>query len=240
MKNPYDKLAKFYDSIIGRYSNETVEKKLVAKYAGRVNSLLELGCGTGLVLEQFKSVKRLAGVDISPEMIKVAKSKRGYADYKVADITKFNSSEKFDCVLCVYDTMNHLQKFEDWKKVFKVAYECMTANGVFIFDINTISKLERLSEEPPTAFEYPHGYFIFDVSKVSRNKFDWDLKIFESIGKDNYKLTSQKIIESAFPVAKVISGLSKFFDILDLRDENIKFEATQDSERIYFICKRKL
>lgn len=239
MKTSYDTLAKFYDNIIGRYSNEPVEKKLVQKYTGRINSLLELGCGTGIVLEQFKNVKRLLGVDISPEMIKVAKSKRNFAKYEVADITSFKTEEKFDCVLCVYDTINHLQKFDDWKKVFKVSHECLDKNGIFIFDVNTVPKLDRLSDEPPTAFEYPNGYFIFDVNMLSSFKYEWDLKIFELKGSDMYQLTSQKIIESAFPIPKIISGLTKHFDILEMLDENIKFEATQESERIYFICKRK-
>ena len=239
MKTPYDKLAKFYDDIIGRYSNEPVELNLVNKYFKQTNSLLELGCGTGSVLELFIHLPRVAGIDISPEMIKIAKAERNFAKYEVADITTFKTEEKFDCVLCVYDTINHLQKFSDWKKVFEVAHNSLNPDGVFIFDVNTISKLERLSDEPATAFIYKNGYFIFDVNKHSSNLFEWNLKIFESTGKDNYKLTTQTINESAYPVPKILIELAKNFEILDMRDENIKFEATQDSERIYFICKRK-
>jgi SAM-dependent methyltransferase len=38
------------------------------------------------------------------------------------DMTDFDLEEKFDIVLCNYNSICHLTDFSDWKKFFKQAY----------------------------------------------------------------------------------------------------------------------
>jgi predicted TPR repeat methyltransferase len=60
----------------------------------RFGSMLDLGCGTGLAGEAFRScVDRLVGVDLSPGMIAEAKRKTFYDRLAVADMIAFLAEE---------------------------------------------------------------------------------------------------------------------------------------------------
>ena len=62
-------------------------------------AVLDLGCGTGLAGVQFKPrASRLIGVDISPEMIELARARNLYDRLDVAEITDWLDlcPERFD------------------------------------------------------------------------------------------------------------------------------------------------
>jgi SAM-dependent methyltransferase len=69
-------------------------------------SILEIGCGTGDLLSQLKPKEGL-GLDISPEMIKIASSKHGEIKYLVGDIEDLTLQQKFEYII-MQDTIGHL------------------------------------------------------------------------------------------------------------------------------------
>ena len=62
------------------------------------SSILEIGCGTGHLLNSLKPSYGL-GIDISPEMIKHAEDNFPHLDFKVADCENFSISKKFDFII---------------------------------------------------------------------------------------------------------------------------------------------
>ena len=62
-----------------------------------VNSILDLGCGTGLMEGEARSFcKKLVGIDLSGEMLKQAKNKGIYDQLIETDILKYLSEEKLN------------------------------------------------------------------------------------------------------------------------------------------------
>ena len=64
-------------------------------------SFLDLGCGNGWVVRKVAKnllCKRSVGIDGSNQMILNAKAKGGDAEYILADINSYKSSEKFDVI----------------------------------------------------------------------------------------------------------------------------------------------
>jgi ubiquinone/menaquinone biosynthesis C-methylase UbiE len=75
-------------------------------------SILELGCGTGGLLNALKP-KRGVGVDFSPEMLKVAKENYPHLEFREADIETLEGwGETFDVVV-LSDVVGHLQDIEE-------------------------------------------------------------------------------------------------------------------------------
>jgi len=75
-------------------------------------SILELGCGTGDLLQALKP-KRGVGVDFSPEMLKIARNRYPDLEFRLADIEQLESwGETFD-VLIVSDVVGHLMDIEE-------------------------------------------------------------------------------------------------------------------------------
>ena len=72
----------------------------------REGTLLDIGCGRGLILEYFNyRGYETVGADISPEMVQML-SERGF-ECRLLDIEKDKIGEKFDVVLCL-ETLQHL------------------------------------------------------------------------------------------------------------------------------------
>ena len=75
-------------------------------------SVLELGCGTGDLLDAVKP-KRGVGIDFSPEMLKIAKGRYPQLEFREADIEQLEPwGETFD-VLIMSDVIGYLQDIEE-------------------------------------------------------------------------------------------------------------------------------
>lgn len=75
-------------------------------------SILELGCGTGELLNACKP-KRGVGIDFSGEMLKIAREKYPELEFRQADIEEMETwGERFD-VLILADVVGHLQDIEE-------------------------------------------------------------------------------------------------------------------------------
>jgi len=72
--------------------------------------VLELGCGTGAILEGLQPSYGL-GIDLSPEMIAVARQKRPTLRFEVGDIEHLSLQETFDYIVMV-DIVEHLSSLE--------------------------------------------------------------------------------------------------------------------------------
>lgn len=235
----YNKIAKYYDEVIGKgfETNEYLNRR-IKKYNADVRSVLELGCGTGNNLLTFDKNIKLTGVDISGEMLKIAKRKVPTCRFYRKDIRDFNSDKKFDLVICLYDTLNHILLFSEWKKLFARVHRFLNDGGLFIFDINTLAKLDYFSAVSPFMHEFRSGYLIVNIKKIFRDTFNWNLKIFENKKHNIYTLLEQNIKESSFELNSISSELEKYFIIKRIEDENGR-KAGPGNERVFFVCQKK-
>jgi len=237
--NSYDRIAKFYDDVIGRsFEPAFFLKELINKYSSNVISLLELGCGTGSILEVLSRDYDVTGVDLSEEMLKIARRKNTGVTLSKQSIVDFKLNKKFDAIICVYDTVNHLTKFSDWKKLFGNIYKHLNQSGIFLFDINTISKLDNLAYLSSFVEKFNENYLVIDVKKLGKNLYDWELKIFENIQNDEYRLHVENIKEVSFSIKRIKDELRKNFIIRKTLTEDSK-RVSGNSDRVYFVCKKK-
>jgi len=88
------------------------------------SSVLEIGCGTGQLLHDLKPRKG-AGIDISPEMIKIAKAKFPDLEFNVMDGENLCLEGSFDYVILT-DTLCYL---EDIQQLFKQIKKVITPNS---------------------------------------------------------------------------------------------------------------
>lgn len=88
--------------------------------------VLDVGCGTGVLIDDYlkRNVHSLTAIDISFEMIKVAKSKYPNIKFVCEDINNFNQG-KYD-VIMFYDCFPHINNKD---KALKHANELLKENG---------------------------------------------------------------------------------------------------------------
>jgi SAM-dependent methyltransferase len=237
----YERYSRFYDAVMddpGPRAERVLE--WIDRYVPEANSLLELGCGTGSILARLPSVGSLTGVDRSPAMLAVARGKVPGARLIEDDMQAFSFDERFDVVICVFDSLNHLLDFNEWQETFSRVRDHLVDGGLFVFDVNTIGELRRLGEEPPWVFDFPAGLAIVDVlfaeDDEGNGMSNWDIRIFEQVGVDKFQLHREEIGELGVRLGRLRSALVQHFVVLDEVSES-GGTPTDESVKAHFACR---
>ena len=128
-------------------------------------------------------------------------------------------------------------KFSDWKQMFVTAQKHLNDGGVFIFDINTEKKLNRVITEPAGTREFDKNLMVMNVSDIGKGVSNWNVKVFEHVKGDQYRLHEENIKEVSFPKEQILEALKLSFRSVKVIDTD-KTHPKKKAERFYFICKK--
>jgi SAM-dependent methyltransferase len=235
----YDVFAPFYDAVQGdRADHAAYIRSLVEEHHSEARTVLELACGTGSVLKQLQPFYEVAGVDRSEAMLDVARRKLPGARLELGDMTTVELGQTFDVVLCAFDSINHLLRFEEWEAVFDRALAHLNEGGIFVFDVNTEWQLARFASEQPLAQFFERSNLIFlDVTATTDGAYLWMIRVFEALGDDDYKLHAEDVPEAAFAAERIEASLLERFAGVDVYDAS-RPEPSPESARLHFVCRR--
>ena len=145
----------------------------------QVQNILELACGTGnLTIPLTKKNYDIAGIDISEEMLSVAREKAEKEGVELVllqqDIAELDFDvPNLDCILCACDGFNYLTYDDELESVFEKSYELLKDDGVFIFDISSYYKLSTILGNNM------YGENREDVAYMWQNYFDSEENVVE-------------------------------------------------------------
>ena len=137
---PFEKLSKFYKKDWGIESTKYVVlvSNVINNYNLKINSILDVACGTGILAKELMNIGfKVSGIDISEDMINIAKENTKDNSFKVADMKDFKLNRKFDIITCAFDSINYITNNKDMEKTLSNIFNHLENNGFFIFDINT-------------------------------------------------------------------------------------------------------
>ncbi len=138
----FKEYARFYDSI---YENKNYSEEcqfvdqIMKRFAGKpVKSLLDVGCGTGshaLILNDMGY--EITGVDLSEEMLAIAKSKVGDREISLIrqDLRTLDLGHRFDSAIAMFAVMGYQTTNHDFEKALKSVRKQLYFGGVFTFDV---------------------------------------------------------------------------------------------------------
>ncbi len=207
VKNHFNLIAKDYDKWKQKnayYYNNI--KSLVNRVVRPGSKVLEIGCATGEILASANPSLGV-GIDISTEMIKLAKEKFPQYTFFCSAIEKFQHQEKFDYIIMV-DIIDHIYDIID---VFESVYKfCHPRTKIILTTINpwwepVLSLAEKIGAKMP---EGPHNF----VEKRNLRKIIEFLDFF--ISYSGYILLFPKYIPIFSFLANTLGvkiwGLNKF------------------------------
>lgn len=133
-----------YDGLYAEKDYEA-ESQLIESIAARdgrgSDTVLDLGCGTGrhavILASRGKSVM---GVDLSPEMVAIARRRAADADvtsvdFHIGDVRTFRSTARFDVVLMMFAVLGYQTEDADVEATLETAAAHLLPGGVLIFDV---------------------------------------------------------------------------------------------------------
>ena len=107
-------IAAFFDNCAGWWDADMIRNEdIITKILDNAGilpgvSVLDVACGTGVLFPDYldRQVASLTGIDISPEMVKVARSKFPAITVLCGDVEEVEFAEKFDAIM-VYNAFPH-------------------------------------------------------------------------------------------------------------------------------------
>jgi predicted TPR repeat methyltransferase len=143
----FDQYAYNYDAHVKDTLQLQVPKHLrdaIAPFASNKQdawTVLDLGCGTGLIAPYFNDIaNKLYGVDISSNMIEIARQRGGYINLFQDDIQSYlnKTSLTFDVIVA----SDVLVYFGDLSALFSACYQRLNDKGLLCFSIETLENTE--------------------------------------------------------------------------------------------------
>lgn len=133
-----------------------------------VTSVLDAGCGTGLMTVAFvREGRRVVGVDPAQPMLDVARAREGgeRVDWHCAHLQDFRSNERFDLVTMTGHAFQCLLTDEDIVAALRSVAALLSPSGRFVFETRNPDAQAWLKWQPDTSRvtgSLPDGT-VFDV-----------------------------------------------------------------------------
>jgi len=110
--------------------------QLIQRYAPGAKTILDLGCGTGSYEVALAARGcNLTGVDLSEEMLSVARGRCGnLCQFFHGDMCKIRLERIFDIVISLFHVMSYQTEDSNLSSAMQTAYEHLGFGGLFIFD----------------------------------------------------------------------------------------------------------
>ncbi len=170
MKNLEQKNKEFFDKIAGHYDKRIFKSLLLNPVKRAVefvnvkknSKILDAGCGTGNLLKILETKDRalkLYGVDISKEMLKIARKKLKNTKIKLEAVEKISFKKNYFDYIFSIDAFHHYYNHD---LVMRNFYRILKKNGYLIivdfsfgiFFNKIFSKIEPGNNKMHTAIEF--------------------------------------------------------------------------------------
>lgn len=242
----YDKFLEYYDQIV-RGINSPLEdevefliKDVIEEHKPGSKNILEVACWTGTVAAKFQEQGyNVTWLDINQNMLDKAKlNMKKWSELILADMTDFDLWKKYDVILCNYNSICHLLKWEDWQKFFTQASNHLEKDWLLVFDIVTLFEFENITKEFAQFYTFWENNVCMEMFKKP-GMFEWLVKIYEKAEDGRFDLTTEIVQENSFSISKIEKELKlQGFKVAEKTDFHY-WEVTAQSERVYFMCKKK-
>ncbi len=128
-----ENIKEFFNNFASTWDNEPIaDREIIDTILDNANiknniDILDVACGTGVMFPFYleRSVKSITAVDLSPEMVKIAKAKFPQAEIFCDDAENINFDKQFD-VIMIYNAFPH---FPEPQKVIENLAKHLKNNG---------------------------------------------------------------------------------------------------------------
>lgn len=210
------------------------------------SSILDLGCGPGLYAEKLcRNGHKITGVDFSQNTINYAKGsakKQGLdIEYKCDNFLNLKYFEDYNVVMQIYGEINTFSD-EERDKLFKIVYNALKPNGLFIFDIST-PVLRKKHGLKKNWYISEGGFWREKTHIVLEEGFQYD----NDIWLDQYIVTDNEGVQvyrnwfndyTVETISEVIQNCG--FKIIDMRGSLTGESLKEDSEWIAIIAQKTM
>jgi ubiquinone/menaquinone biosynthesis C-methylase UbiE len=138
MMSEYSKLARIYDALYSFKNYEAEAKRLheiiTEKKTSPGNVLLDVACGTGMHLSFLQKYYSVEGIDLTPEMLEVARARHPLISFHQGDMRSFNLGHRFDVITCLFSSIGYMKSPADLRDAVINMARHLQPGGVLIIE----------------------------------------------------------------------------------------------------------
>lgn len=125
-----------YKEIFDYEKEFSIFHDVLKNHSIKVSKVLELGCGSGSVTKYFLENYECIGLDLSADMIDIAKKINPRGNFLIGDMRDLPVSlnKQFDAVVSTGRSFTHLTTNKDGLDCCKSVFRVLKPGGIFIFD----------------------------------------------------------------------------------------------------------
>lgn len=244
----YSEFAAVYDILMSdvNYKARTAYLlKLFKKFGEKPTLLLDVACGTGAFSNLFaKNGIEVIGTDISEEMLSVARENSAEMETDVLFLCQ--KAEELDLygtvdgAICCLDSLNHITDKRNLKKALSRVSLFLEEGSLFIFDVNTVYKHEKVLGNNTFVIDEDGVYCVWQNNfNPKNNSTDITLDFFVKDG-DDYTRSSEEFCERAYSVEELTEMCENAgLKVEDVYDDMTEKPLRDTSERAIFVCRKK-
>lgn len=211
----YGNIAKYYDLMMAETDYSAIADRICGYFGerGPVKTVADIGCGTGkLTVELKKRGYDVIGADISEEMLAVAEKNARDAGEKIRfvrqDMRNLELGSEYDAVVCTVDGINHIRTQRGLRECFRSVGRCLRQGGVFIFDVNTPYKFEKIYGNGDFVIEQEGALCAWSCYYIPEEKReDFQLTFFACRDDGLYERSDELRSEYIYTKKEIISAL---------------------------------
>lgn len=133
----YTTSAQVYDLLYREkdYAGEAARiRELVAEHAPDAKTLLDVACGTGVHLAYLQHDFRCAGLDLSPELLQIARERLPDVPLYEGDMRTFDLGGTFDIVTCLFSAIGYMTTVDDLQRAFAQMARHLAPGGLLLVE----------------------------------------------------------------------------------------------------------
>jgi SAM-dependent methyltransferase len=126
----YDALSRHKDYV----SAAATLSQILHQVVGPNVSLLDVGCGTGRHLEYLQGQFRVAGLDQSEEMLRIARQRCPGVELHLGDLCDFTMDRQFDAIICLFGSVAYTASLQGLEKALQNMVRHLRRGGALIIE----------------------------------------------------------------------------------------------------------
>ena len=221
-------------------------KKILDKYNYSPKTVLDMACGTGnMSIKLFEENFDVIGVDMSPDMLSVARAKADKINSNILflnqDMRDLDLYGTVDLTICLFDSLNYILEINELTDIFRRVNNFLNPGGLFIFDLNTEYKFEKILSGNTFSDYTEDGVCIWESTYDSNAKIcEYYTNFFIKEEDQKYLRFEELHYEKSYTIDEIIHAATKSgMQFLEVYDAFTFDKPKKDSERLYFVLKRK-
>jgi ubiquinone/menaquinone biosynthesis C-methylase UbiE len=134
----FDKTARYYDKIYSFKDYKAEAERLMALFKEHQRSgatrLLDVACGTGRHLEYLRDRYEVEGLDISLELLAIARQRQPGIHFHHANITAFDLGKSFDIITCLFSSIGYVKTLENLSRAVTCMARHLKSGGLLVIE----------------------------------------------------------------------------------------------------------